>query len=235
MTITTFSDKGQRATNQDFILVSPIHSDYNLYLIADGMGGYGNGEQAAKIVAENILTYLSTVKEITEKEVQKAVNKANLAIRQYKQDKAEKMGATVGGVVLHANKGFCFWVGDVAIFHYQHKHLHFESQPHTLMNELRRNGSISDKAQLLKYKHVVVRSVQGDITLSQVDCVELDTLTNNDLLIVCSDGVHDVLDGYQIHQILNTSENVEAALMKIEQQLRVEAKDNFSLIALDLI
>ena len=74
-------------------------------LIADGMGGYSNGEIAAKVVSENILTFLSTVKDIKSNHIQKAVNKANLVLKQMKEDSQEKMGATIGGIILSKKIG----------------------------------------------------------------------------------------------------------------------------------
>lgn len=224
--------KGKRKENQDIVLVHALNPTHTLYLIADGMGGYERGEQAAKIVAESIFIHLSTLKDIDSKDIQKAVNKANLAIRQHKQTINEKMGATVGGIIVSANKVQCFWVGDVKIFHFRDNKFQFETSPHTLMNEIKSNGSITDTAQLSKYKHVVTRSVQGDIALSELDYVVLKDLTEKDTLIICSDGVHDILNGIDIAQKLGVTGNFETALSMIENRLLAEAQDNFSLIAI---
>ena len=235
MNVTVLSDKGKRASNQDVVHVGSMPSGGSLYMVVDGMGGYEHGEKAAKLVAENIQTYLSTVEKIGEKELQKAINKANLAIRQQKKELNEKMGATVGGVILNGNEAQCFWVGDVKIFQFQDKQLHFETTAHTLVNALMSHGSMSDAAQLTKYKHVVMRSVQGDVALSQMDYVDLQQLTTQDLLLICSDGVHEVLDGRQISDILTHSESIAAALLAIERRLQSDAGDNFSLIAIDFM
>jgi serine/threonine protein phosphatase PrpC len=233
MTTFTVTHKGKRKENQDVVLINAVNATHTLYLIADGMGGYERGAQAAKIVAESISVHLSTLKDIDSKDIQKAVNKANLAIRQAKQDTHEKMGATIGGVILSGDKALCFWVGDVKIFHFRDKTLCFETSPHTLMNEIKSNGSITDVEQLSKYKHVVTRSVQGDIALSEIDYVELEDLTDKDVLVICSDGVHDILNGRDMAQILGVTENFEAALNIIEKRLLEDAQDNFSLIAID--
>lgn len=224
------TDKGKRKINQDFVLVQNISPDTFLMLIADGMGGYSNGEIAAKVVSENILTFLSTVKDINSTHIQKAVNKANLVLKQMKEDSQEKMGATIGGIILSKKEALCFWVGDVKIFHFKNNKLRYESNPHSLMNQIIENGSITDVERVSKYKHVVTRSVQGDIEQSQIDSCKIEDLTPQDMLLICSDGVHDVYDGIQIQQILNTSDTVDEAMRRIEKRLLIEAKDNFSLI-----
>jgi serine/threonine protein phosphatase PrpC len=230
MTTFTVTHKGKRKENQDVVLVNALNATHTLYLIADGMGGYERGAQAAKIVAESIFVHLSTLKDINSKDIQKAVNKANLAIRQSKKDTHEKMGATVGGVILSNNTALCFWVGDVKTFQFRDNKLCFETSPHTLMNEIKANGSITDIEQLSKYKHVVTRSVQGDITLSEIDLVELESLMDKDVLVICSDGVHDILTGINVAQIFTATPTLETALDLIETRLLAEAQDNFSLI-----
>lgn len=227
-----FSNKGKRDVNQDFVLVQNINPETHLYMIADGMGGYEHGEIAAKMAAENVLTFLSTVETINETQIQIAINKANLAIRQLREKNNCKIGATIGGVILYADRAICFWVGDVKIFHFKNNRLVKESVPHTLMNKLISNGSITDPKQISKYRHVVTRSIQGDIKSSQIDLFILENLNDSDILLLCSDGAHELLDGIHLQQILNTSESNEEALDKIEKHLLKESNDNFSLICL---
>lgn len=229
-----FSHRGKREVNQDFVLLQIINSGTYLYLITDGMGGYDHGEIAAKIVAESVLTFLSTVEIINESQIQKAINKANLAIRQLREKNSTKIGATLGGVILQANQATCFWVGDVKIFHYKNNRLIKESTSHTLMNEVISNGSIKDPKQISKYKHVVTRSIQGDVEHSQIELFTVENLDDSDLFLVCSDGVHDLYDGIHLQQILNTSDSNEEAFNRIEKRLLDDAKDNFSLIGLAL-
>lgn len=227
-----FTHKGKRDVNQDFVLVQNINPETYLMLISDGMGGYENGDIAAKLVAENILTYLSSVTQIDDLTIQKAVNKANLVIKQLKEKSNSKLGATIGGVVLTPYKAICFWVGDVKIFHFRNNNLQFESYPHTLMNDVISSGSINDANQISKYKHVVTRSVQGDVEYSKVDIHTIESVTGKDLFLICSDGVHNLFEGIQIQQLLNTSDTVDEAINRVEKRLKLEANDNFSLILL---
>ena len=122
-----FTHKGQRKNNQDFVLIQNINHESFLFLIADGMGGYQQGEIASKLVSENIIAYLSTVKKIDSNYVQKAINKANLAIKQLKDNNNINLGATVGGVILTKSDALCFWVGNVKIFHFKANNLQFPS------------------------------------------------------------------------------------------------------------
>lgn len=226
-----FSHKGNRKINQDFVLVNNINSDTYLFLIADGMGGYEHGEIAAKMVAENILTYLLTVAKIDEAHIQKGVNKANLAIRQYQQQQNIKMGATIGGILLSSDKATCFWVGDVKIMHFRNGNLIKESESHTLKNELKNSGSFANASQTNKYNHIVTRSVQGQVELSHLESFKVDKIYESDLLILCSDGVHNEVSGLKMQYIFKTHSYYNEGLLQIQNYLEEHGKDNYSLIA----
>lgn len=225
-----YTHPGKREVNQDFVLTQNLKSDVFLFLVADGMGGYDNGEIASRLVAENVSTHLSTAIDVDISNIQKAVNKANLVIRQFKEKSGQKLGATVGGVVLTLNQAICFWVGDVKIFHFKNNKLRNESHSHTLMNEVLENSSIVDTKQLNKYKHIVTRSVQGEVDRSKVDYFLISDFSDQDSLFVCSDGVTDVISGTQIEQVFNSTTSYPEAMKYLEDRLIREAIDNFSMI-----
>ena len=230
-----FTNKGQRKLNQDVISINEINPENWLYLIADGMGGYADGELAAKIVVENITTYLSSTKNINKKEIQIAVNKANLAIKQQKNLSQLEMGATVGGVIVNGKGAKCFWVGDVKILSFRKNKLIFESEEHTLINQLKNSGSITDVSRMLRYKHIVTKSIQGNIEKSKIGYLELDFSNNEDLIFICSDGVHNIIDGLTIEHILSTSANLDTAFETMMNRLKLESIDNASLIVINTV
>ena len=230
-----FSHKGKRENNQDFVLKERINSEFDLFLIADGMGGYQNGEIAARIVAESILAYLSTIKKVNEKEIQRAINKANLAIKQKVHDTGTKMGATVGGVIINDNQAYGFWVGDVMIFHFNNKKLQFESSSHTLINNIKKNGSLKSSEYISKYRHIVTKSIQGEISYSTIDYLEFGRMTEDDFIIICSDGVHDIINGIELENIFSLNISLKESVKKIEQRCLAESSDNFSMILIQII
>ncbi|NML38185.1 hypothetical protein HHL17_13345 [Chitinophaga sp. G-6-1-13] len=225
----TVSHAGRRGINQDLILEYVAIDGSYLFAIIDGMGGYDNGGIAAEIIEESIETYLSTIDTIDTFHIQKAINKSNLAIRQRKTVLSDNMGATIGGIILKKNSVSYFWVGDIKIFHFRDKKLLFESMPHSLVNDLIGNGSITDPTQLAKYRHVVTRSIQGDIKTSQAEINIGAFQEKSDMVIVCSDGVHDLYDGIQIENLLTKSKTFEDLFESMTSRLSREASDNFSL------
>lgn len=108
MQIQYLTGKGNRESNRDFICIERLESGASFFLIANGMGGYEKGDEAARIVSENVLTFLNHVESISEQNIQQAVQKANLAIKQFNIKNNIKSGATIGGVIVDKNSSHVF-------------------------------------------------------------------------------------------------------------------------------
>lgn len=232
MNALTLSHKGKRELNQDLVIEQTCKDGSYLVAVIDGMGGYDYGDLAAQIVAENIVTYMSTVESVNAFHIQKAINKSNLAIRQNNMRLSGSMGATVGGIVLKGSNATFFWVGDVKVYHFRNNRLLFESRSHTLINDLVESGSLTENGNLLKYKHIVTRSVNGDVKKSMADFYEASFIVNSDLIMVCSDGVSDLMEGLQIEDLLQKTSTKKDLFESIKSRLLNEGDDNFSLILL---
>ncbi|HMR89950.1 MAG TPA: protein phosphatase 2C domain-containing protein [Saprospiraceae bacterium] len=228
MKINSFTEKGGRQSNQDYIFIENINPNVHLILVADGMGGYESGDIAAKMVCENILTYLSIQTVVDQGTIQKAVNKSNLALRQYQSDHEIKMGATVGGIIISGSDVSCFWVGDVKIIQFRSGEIVFESRDHTLMADIVESGSIASYERIEKYKHVVTRSVHGDVKVSQISYETLGSVECGDILVICTDGVTDIMDSYSIQHDIYSSSDLDDGINKIKRRLEIEGKDNYS-------
>ena len=229
----SFSNKGKRNSNQDYLFSKVINPDCTLHMVVDGMGGYEYGDVAAKLVAENIHTYLGTVKDVNEKEIQKAVNKSNLIIKQKSDDLNAKIGATLAGAIIFKDTAFLFWVGDVKIIHIRNQEVLFESHSHTLINQMIDNGNVINKIE--RYKHVVTRSVSGNVKDCIIDCYSVSNLLPSDLIIIYTDGVSDILNSYQINGLFKISTSIQDGINQVETLCNIEAKDNFSMMAVQII
>lgn len=226
----SFSNKGKRKSNQDYLFSKSINPDCILNMVVDGMGGYEYGDVASKLVADNIHTYLSTINDISEKEIQKAVNKSNLIIKQKSDDLMAKIGATLGGAIILKNIAFLFWVGDVKIIHLRNNKLLFETHSHTLINQMIHNGSVINNIE--RYRHVVTRSVSGSIKESIIDCHLVNNLLPKDIIIIFSDGVSDILNSYQIKSVFDSATTFQDGFNQVETLCSNDAKDNFSMMAI---
>ncbi|MBI6119150.1 PP2C family protein-serine/threonine phosphatase [Salegentibacter maritimus] len=226
------SHVGKRETNQDRILAKKINIDSYIYLVADGMGGYDNGDIAAEMVIDSLTTFLSNSDQFNVNVIHKAINKANLALRQYQEQHQSKLGSTLGGILISEKTAKTFWVGDVKILHYSKGKLCFESKSHNLSSELSETENSNDSVNFSKYNHIVTRSIQGNFQKSVPSYHEL-TLNKGDKLFICSDGVHNIIDPNTLQYLLNKEESTGALISTIDQRLQKEGSDNASLILIE--
>lgn len=220
MNIISHSGIGARKENQDIILISELQNDMSLYLVVDGMGGYENGFEAAKIIIENIDSYLKTCKEITSTEIDIALKKANLAIKQFNEATSNKSGATLGGIIRSADKSLIFWLGDVTICLFEDENILYKSKAHSLINSLVESGKVLTADNINKYKHIVTKSISGKREIIEKGFFEI---SNNDYdkFLICSDGVTDTI---------SYNDFVKVNVNDLNAVLKDKSKDNYSYI-----
>lgn len=225
MKVQQLTGTGKRESNQDLIYVDKLESGASFFLIADGMGGYEKGDEAARIVTENIFTFLNFVGSINEQNIQQAVQKANLTIKQFNSKNNIKSGATIGGIIVEENAVHIFWVGDVMIYQINKDKVLFQTQCHTLVNSLLESESIKEEKSLEKYKHIVTRSISGQPSESSIGYQSIQ-FSEGDSFIICSDGVHNTVSVEQLLMYINQ----ENGLQQLESQFLKDAQDNYSVI-----
>ena len=114
----SFSAKGKRENNEDFIFTKQLSPDCSLHLVADGMGGYSYGELASSLACESIAEYMiSNIGKADIKQlIAQSLDFANKNINAKRKQLATKMGTTIAGVVIEGTMAYFFWLGDVRIY-----------------------------------------------------------------------------------------------------------------------
>lgn len=222
----SFTGIGKRENNEDVILIEKFSQDVELYLVVDGMGGYEKGEVSARLVAENISTHLRTVEIINKTEINNAVKKANLAVKQFNENNKIASGATVAGIIFQLDIALCFWLGDVQIYHFLNGKLDWQSKGHTLLNELLETNSNRSPEMQKRYGHIVTKSVSGKRKNCTPEIFEIKNISEKDSFVLCSDGVHNTLTVDHLRLLLSENDN----LKQIKEYLKIHAEDNYSLI-----
>ncbi len=227
MQIQQLTGIGKRESNQDFICIDRLESGAHFFLIADGMGGYEKGDVAAKIISENIFTFLNHVENISEQNIQQAVQKANLAIKQFNNKNSIKSGATIGAIIVDKNISHIFWVGDVMVYQINKDKILFQTKSHTLVNSLLESKSIKEEKSLERYKHIVTRSISGKPSESSIGYKSVQ-FSEYDLFIICSDGVHNTISIEQFLLFLNQKNGIQ----ELESKFLKNTQDNYSIITI---
>lgn len=226
MKVDFFSKKGKRKVNEDYILSRIIDENISLHIVADGMGGYENGKLAAKTVAESIYTFVSRNYTNTSflNTLNNAIEKANNDVAQLIEMHNAKMGTTLGGVIIVNNVAHIFWVGDVKTLHFRKDKIIFETEDHSLINQLKKNHLAIEKVDYGKMRHIVTRSIQGTNDRYKPD-FHTAKMQVRDKIIICSDGILNKVS-------INSLNNIEVDSLKEYSELFEDGSDNASLLVI---
>lgn len=224
MTVYSYSGKGNRETNEDYIRSVQFENNTSLHIVADGMGGYLYGEIAAQVATDAIVQYISerhSVEDITST-IQQAVEFANEEIALKRKTLHAKLGTTIAGVFIQESVAYAFWIGDVQIQHFRDNKLLFTSESHSLVNEMKSNGVVSSK-DIERYKNIVTKSLSGNSLGGNISVVQL-RLLPEDVLFICSDGFYTSIEASDVISIPNGE--IDEKLKTLEKS----NEDNFSII-----
>ena len=215
------TDPGKvRDHNEDSVTIVKNINDEILMAVADGMGGHRGGEIASSIAINIIARRFSEIPEIGDKEsaiswIQNIVGEANKAIYKYTADhpESEGMGTTVVLAILA--KDFLLFgnIGDSSGYVIKNKKLHKITTDHTLVNLLVKSGELTlEEAKDHPRKNVLMRA------LGATQDVEMDVFDVTDEvegILLCSDGLTNMLTDEQITKVLNEDHTGEEKLQKL--------------------
>jgi protein phosphatase len=230
------SDAGRvREHNEDTI---GTDADIGLVVPADGMGGYKAGEVASGIA---VRTVMSLLKEAVEREdlaqrdpesglsrpgilLRDAIHRANKVIYQTARTQAncEGMGTTVVAGLFFDDKLTIAHVGDSRLYRLRGTEFRQVTQDHSLLQELVSRGFYTpEEAQRAAAKNYVTRALGVETTV-EVDVTEI-PVDKDDLFLLCSDGLSDMVDDDDIQLTIST---FGANLRTLARQLVLLGNDN---------
>lgn len=217
-----------RKENEDSVLVSE-----RLFAVADGMGGHKGGKQASetalKVIADTLFG-----KAPDKNELITAMEAANRRIydTQLDDEALKGMGTTLSIVWANETEMLIGHVGDSRVYLIRHGEMTQVTQDHSLVAELMKNGYITAKeAEKHPYKNVITRSV-GTSRMVLVDAFKV-PLQKDDKWLICSDGLHNMLDTALIREIIMGNDMDPAADKLLATALDNGGADNISFILLD--
>ncbi|WP_026476444.1 Stp1/IreP family PP2C-type Ser/Thr phosphatase [Alkaliphilus transvaalensis] len=211
MNIGAITDIGKvREINEDNFCI--FNEGIELYLVADGMGGHNAGEVASQIaidtIKEHIIRYISEEMDDLDDESVKGIlfeafNRANREIlnRSKTDDQCEGMGTTATLIIKLKERLYIAHIGDSRAYLIRNKEIRQLTQDHSLVAELVRRGSISER-EAMKHpqKNVITRALGTD------DYIKVDLLTSDiqplDILVLCTDGLSNFVDKYEIEKLV---------------------------------
>ena len=235
------SDIGKvREINQDDYYISESLDEVQLYMLADGMGGYNGGEIASKLAIQTAKSYIENNFQEVNKDkdsiiqlVGSAMEYANMVV--YEKSKESKelegMGTTLEICLIYNNKAFIGHVGDSRVYRIRKKIMQRLTTDHSYVQGLVKDGKITkEEAQTHPKKNMLVKAV-GCNSLVEPD-VMCKGFLKDDIILMCSDGLTNMLKDEEVYKILlENPENPVAAL--INSANREGGIDNITTIIID--
>ena len=239
------TDKGAiRKDNQDcFILEKCEAKGCLIAALCDGMGGAKAGGIASQLSNKAFVSYIYTkltsrLPRIVDYKriLEAACAEANGVAFEYSHfdEEFDGMGTTiVGGVIKNNGNGYIINVGDSRAYLISHRPAGIRqiTRDHSLVEELIEAGAITaEQARSHPRKNVITRALGSD---SRVECDYFTfTLQNGDILLMCSDGLSNIVSDLELLEYAKEFPEPEAlcrALMS--KALNRGAKDNVTIVA----
>ncbi len=205
----------RRELNEDYIYTSDktVGSLSNLFIVADGMGGHNAGDYASKHTVEKVV---ETIEELPNEQdmeeiIQEAIYRANAYIYEKSRENSSLSGmgttlvvATIkDGVVTVAN------IGDSRMY-VVNDEIRQITKDHSLVEEMVTMGGIDrEAARTHPDKNIITRAI-GVKELVLADFFEV-RLEKEDKILLCTDGLTNMLKDDEIHHIIESNKDVEAA------------------------
>jgi serine/threonine protein phosphatase PrpC len=182
-----------------------------LLMVADGMGGQAYGQEASQLAVQSLVEYVygslsskQVGSEVLLPLLKEGIQYANQMVHRRNQERRTDMGTTMTATLIVDTTAYVAHVGDSRFYLYRaHSRLSQITQDHSLVAALVAAGGAQPEAI---YTHPMRNFIYR--CLGEKSNVEVDThtvaLAAGDILLLCSDGLWEMVRGQQIATILTT-------------------------------
>jgi len=235
------SDVGKvREMNQDYFYISEPLDDVQLYIIADGMGGYNGGEIASSLAVKSAKNYIENNFGQIEKDkesiiqlVASSLEYANMVVyEKSKEDKElEGMGTTLDICLIYNNRAYIGHVGDSRIYRVRKDFIRKLTQDHSYVQKLVKDGTITqEEANHHPQKNMLMKAL-GCNAFVEPD-VMIKGFQKDDVLLMTTDGLTNLVTKEFLFETVK-NENLEQIPKRlVEQAVENGGYDNITVIVI---
>jgi len=200
------TDKGcVRSNNEDYNLIRP---DLGLYVVADGMGGARAGERASRLAVDTVAEIVEAASRRDSQALLRAVEEANRRVLEasHSDPELEGMGTTLV-VALELEGGLSIAsVGDSRAYVLDDEGFRAITDDQTWVNEVGRPLGLDEESlRTHPMRHVLTMAIGASAPLA-VNYYSV-PLKRGSLVLMCSDGLHGVVEGAKLESILRGGRN----------------------------
>jgi len=230
------SDIGRvRSSNQD-----SGYAGFNLFFVADGMGGHAGGDIASALVAQRV-AQADAIYDSPEKAgeiLRETIWQANTVLRESCKEHPELsgMGTTFSGMIIVGDKATIAHIGDSRIYRARNGEVKQITSDHTFVQRLVETGRITAEEALVHPRRSVLMRVLGDMEeFPEIDIETYDVLPG-DRWMMCSDGLSGpVPESVMDRLMLSKIDSYEATELLVGEALEFGAPDNVTVVVVDIV
>jgi len=219
------TDRGlQRDHNEDAIRHAQFdQARISLALVADGVGGHAGGDIASQLAADVMDNYVTScvsraldsgayAEHWLQKTLANAIQRANreIATGQQSDTLLAGMATTIVSVLIKDEHLALGYLGDSRCYRWRNNKLQQISRDQTLAQQMLDQGVIDQKQFLVSPYHHVLSRALGLAEISEVD-IHLHELLDDDVFLLCSDGLTNCLGDPSISEILAARSDISQA------------------------
>lgn len=202
-----------REMNQDYFYISKPEDSLQLFIVADGMGGYKGGEIASKLAVETSKSYIinnfnaiEPNKENIMNLIRSAIEYANLVIYEKSKEmqELENMGTTIDICLVIVNKVYIGHVGDSRVYRKRKEFFRKLTTDHSYVQKLVSDGTITKEEAINHPKKNMLLKALGCSSFVEPD-VMVKGFLKDDVLLMCSDGLTNMVKEEEIVEIINNN------------------------------
>lgn len=234
-----------RTNNEDAFQVCNIwDEDHVLAVVIDGVGGYEGGEVAAAIARDSILEYLQgntsgDCLDLLKKAVIYANNQIFRGRSQNPQLSSMSCVLTASLVELDTMRVNIAHIGDTRLYQFASGEIDKLTHDHSLIGYREEIGDLTEEEAMTHPQRNIISRDAGSGLLDESDSsyVEVTSypLEPKTQLLLCSDGLCDMVTSRRMAQILDSESTVESKVgLLIDAALEAGGRDNVTVVLVDI-
>ena len=234
------TDAGKvRSHNEDSVIIVRNQNDDYLLAVADGMGGHRCGEVASSIAISYLgkhfqETFRNMNKEDAVEWIRQSVKEINRLIFNHAEEHPESKGMGTTLVLAISTNDYVLFgnIGDSSGFAMKDYHIHKITYDHTLVNLLVTAGELTEEQAKDHPKRNVLMKALGANDPVEIDIFDCDIEVSD--ILLCSDGLTNMLDQESIERVLLSDYSVEDKVIRlIKKAINRGGTDNVSVAYLE--
>lgn len=232
------SDVGKaREINEDYFYISYPDDSIQLFILADGMGGYNGGEIASTMAVTAAKNYImtnfdenNTNKDVLLELVKSSIRYANMIVYEKAKGDTEltNMGTTLDVCLIYQNKAFIAHIGDSRVYRLRNEFFRRLTKDHSYVQRLIDDGELTkDEAMVHPKKNMLMKALGCESFIEPDGMVK--GFLKDDVILMCSDGLTNMVSEEEIIQIIKENPT-DATKLLVQRANDLGGADNITAI-----